>query len=252
MTNLAANVPPEPRYSIRFVEKKAGETKTQEIVKMPAIVGHEGSIVPLLCNGMISKKHCTVSYDLNTGVYSVTDGAGDKPSTNHIYFGDRKSVSVVSTIELTELGQIVYLLRMINGTEAYVELYDPNSKYNLDPRSTQSMDPKLVKTAEIANKAKALAEEANVIAVENRDYINELDGRLKPILIIVDYVGQHPRRVAASMLILLPTIVILTVIAIAWSGKDSFGDLMIERYRESNQQHRQYRPEGSSTTPPPP
>lgn len=183
----------EPPYDIRFVEKINGKTEIQNIYSFPAIVGHLGTVKPLIFNGKISKAHCRITHDLIAKTYRIEDGADGKPSTNHIYYGEGGETKAVDSVELSHPGQIVYLIRLTNGEEAYLELYDPRKSYSYEC-PTQDLDPRYVLTEK-------KAEEAHAIATKNKEQIAELDGRIKQFLIVGEYMANNPLRVITVALL---------------------------------------------------
>lgn len=213
----------EPKYDIRFIEKVGEETEIQEITKFPTVVGHGGNIRPLICNGKISKNHCTVTYDIDNGAYQVEDGANGKPSTNHLYFSDciGGDCAVTSKAILSKPGQAVYLIRLLNGTEAYIELYDPNDIRSIDPRATKSLDPLLRKTNEIAIEARQVSE-------HNAVRLSELDGRLQTLFAVFDYLGEEPRKAISAIAIITLMIVIGLPTIVIWANRQAIVDIMLK------------------------
>ena len=213
----------EPKYDIRFVEKVGEETEIQEITKFPTVIGHNGNIRPLICNGKISKNHCTVTYDIDNGVYQVEDGANGKPSTNHLYLSDRigGDCAVTSKAILSKPGQAVYLIRLLNGTEAYIEIYDPNDIRSIDPRATSSLDPMLVKT-------NAMMIETRQIVEHNAVRLTELDSKLQALLKVFDYLGENPRKAISAIAIITLMIVIGLPTIVIWANRQAIVDLMLK------------------------
>ncbi|MFA9263061.1 MAG: FHA domain-containing protein, partial [Undibacterium sp.] len=176
-------------------ERSKGQTHETPIEKFPCVVGHSGNIAPILLNGTISNKHCTIRYDLESRSYSVEDGADGKSSSNGIYFDDGEKNQKVDRATLSKLGQKVYVLCLLSGEEGYIELYDPK-KEAFCGRSTMDMDPRLVRT-------EAKAAEAHSIATQNTKHITELEGKIKQALLVFDLITANPLRTFIGILLIL-------------------------------------------------
>jgi hypothetical protein len=224
----------EPQFDIRFVEKKGSETATQPIEKFPCVVGHYGNIVPLLLNGKISGRHCTVRYDIEQKAYIVDDGAEGKPSTNGIYFGDGNDSKKIDLAALKKIGDRVYLLRLMEGDEGFIELYD-SKKEPYNGMSTQDLDPRLVRTQATAIEAHEAATAAKTIADENRQKIGKMEANLEGVLKQVEgsiklmqIVGHNPVRVLIGGVVLSGIGFIAIVLTIFWMKGPDMVDALLE------------------------
>lgn len=182
----------EPTFELRFIEQIETQIVSTTIDKFPAIVGHKGTVKPLILNGQISNYHCTVNWNWVQQEYQVQDGMDGKPSTNHIYYSDGGELIEVDRAVLKTLKDRVYLMRTIQGKEGYLELFDPNKEIGGDTRSTLDIDPRLVelrataieakdKAIEglgVANEGLGVANETKKIVQKNSDAIGELDANI--------------------------------------------------------------------------
>ena len=104
----------EPTFELRFIERIGIQEVTTTIDKFPAIVGHKGTIQPLILNGQISSYHCKIVWNWVQQEYQVQDGMNGKPSTNHIYYSDGGESVLCDGAILKTLKDRVYLLRTID------------------------------------------------------------------------------------------------------------------------------------------
>ncbi len=215
----------EPELDLRFVERSKGQIHETPIEKFPCVIGHSGNIAPTLLNGTISNKHCTIRYDLTKRSYSVEDGADGKASSNGIYFGDGGESQKVDRATLTKLGEKVYVLRLVSGEEGYVELYD-SRKEAFCGRSTQDIDPRLVRT-------EAKATEAHSIATRNAAHIEKLEGKLRQVLIFYDAITNNPKKSLIAIFITALALCVGTPFLILYTYRDQIADEVINRYRQS-------------------
>ena len=208
----------QPDYDLRLVEKVGDRVVETPIDKFPCVIGHQGNIAPQICNGMISKRHCTIAYKIELGCYEITDGADGVASTNHIYFGNGGESEQVDRATLKTPSDRVYLIRLTTGTEAYLELYNPGCVIN--DRSTQGLDPALVQTTRTA-------EEAHSIASSNKNHIDQLEGKLGIILKVLDVLGTNPKKYIAAILVLFVASSIGLPFAVFWIKKDAIVDTLL-------------------------
>jgi hypothetical protein len=208
----------QPDYDLRFVEKVGSKVVDTPIDKFPCVIGHQGDIAPQICNGMISKRHCTVVYNIDSSCYDVIDGADGIPSTNHIYFGDGGESEQVDRATLKNPNERLYLIRLTTGTEAYLELYNPGCL--VGDRSTQGLDPALVQTTRTA-------EEAHSIASSNKSHIDQLEGKLGIVLQVLDLLGTNPKKYIVALLVLFIAIAIGSPFAIFWVKRDAIVDALL-------------------------
>lgn len=182
----------EPQFELRFVERKDTQMVSTTIDKFPAIVGHKGTVQPLILNGQISNYHCEVNWNWVKQEYQVQDGMDGKPSTNHLYFSDGGESVICDRAILKTLKDKVYLLRTIDGKEGFLELFDPMQERGGDTRSTLDLDMRLVEFGATATEAKekaieglgvaheglGVANETKAIVQKNSDAIGELDANI--------------------------------------------------------------------------
>ena len=175
----------EPQFELRFVEKVDTRIVSTTIDKFPAVIGHKGSVQPVILNGQISSYHCEINWNWVKQEYQVQDGMDGKPSTNHIYFSDGGESVLCDRAILKTLKDRVYLIRTIDGKEGYLELFDPMQERGGDTRSTLDIDPRMVefRATAIDAKEKALeglgvANETKVIVQKNSEAIGELDANI--------------------------------------------------------------------------
>ena len=206
----------EPQYELRFVEKIDTRVVSTTIDKFPAIVGHKGTVQPLILNGQISSYHCEVNWNWVKQEYQVQDGMDGKPSTNHIYSSDGGESVLCDRAVLKTLQDRVYLIRTIDGKEGFLELFDPMQERGGDTRSTLDIDPRMVefRATAIDAKEKALeglgvANETKAIVQKNSDAIGELDANIVMVnqaLTVLKTAGTDAR------------LVILGTIAVGFAG----------------------------------
>jgi hypothetical protein len=209
----------EPECDLRFVERSKGRDHKTPIEKFPCVIGHQGNIKPEILNGHISGKHCTVRYDLKSRSYIVEDGAEGKPSSNGIYFHGEK----VDIATLKVSGDRLYLLRLISGEEGYLELFKPGNE-GVCPRSTLDIDPRLIRTEETAT-------EAHQIATKNAEHIEQLEGKLKQILIVYEVLTSNPKRTVTGIFLTFLILVLGTPFLVAWATRDAWTGVIIEQYK---------------------
>lgn len=209
----------EPEFDLRFVERSKGRENKTPIEKFPCVIGHHGDIKPEILNGHISGKHCTVRYDLKSRSYFVEDGTEGKPSSNGIYFHGEK----VDLATLKISGDRVYLLRLISGEEGYLELFKPGTE-PVCPRSTLDVDPRLIRTEETAT-------EAHLIATKNKEHIEQLEGKLKQLLIIYEVLTSNPKRTLTGILLTFLILVLGTPFLALWITRDAWTGVIIDQYK---------------------
>ena len=209
----------EPTFELRFVERIGTQEVTTTIENFPAIVGHKGTVQPLILNGQISSYHCTIGWNWVQQEYQVQDGMNGKPSTNHIYYSDGGESVLCDGAILKTLKDRVYLLRTIDGKEGYLELFDPKKERGGDIRSTLDLDPRLVefrataieakeKAIEglgVANEGLGVANETKVIVQKNSAAIGELDASIVLVnqtLTVLKSAGSDARAVLLGTLVL--------------------------------------------------
>ena len=202
----------EPQYELRFVERNDARMVSTTIDKFPAVVGHKGTVQPVILNGQISSYHCEVHWNWVRQEYQVQDGMDGKPSTNHIYFSDGGESVLCDKAILKSLNDRVYLIRTIEGKEGYLELFDAKRERNNDPRTTLDLDPQLVEfrataidAKEQAIAAKGAAVEAKALAQSNTAAIGELDAnmdaRVKQALTVIRVLGMDARLFIVGTLV---------------------------------------------------
>mgnify|MGYP000217430900 CR=1 FL=1 len=206
----------EPQFELRFVEKVDTRIVSTTIDKFPAVIGHRGSVQPVILNGQISSYHCEINWNWVKQEYQVQDGMDGKPSTNHIYFSDGGESVLCDRAVLKTLKDRVYLIRTIDGKEGYLELFDPMQERGGDTRSTLDIDPRMVefRATAIDAKEKALeglgvANETKVIVQKNSEAIGELDANIVLVnktLAVLKTAGADAR------------LVILGTIAVGFAG----------------------------------
>lgn len=248
----------EPVFELRFVERIGTKVVSTTINSFPATVGHKGTVRPLILNGQISNLHCKVDWNFFRQEYQVkdgTDGPDGRPSTNHIYFSDGGELERRDQAVLKTLNDRIYLLRTNEGTEGYLELFDPKKQEGGDNRSTLSLDPELVelkalvaKTDERAIEGLGVAIETKAIAQKNSAAIEVLDAnieaRIKSGITLLKIAGADAR------LVVLGTIVIsfAAFSAISLSFLHTNMDKMYEDSR-SRSQHNERMKDPDRTTP---
>ena len=206
----------EPQYELRFVERIDTRMVSTTIDKFPAIVGHKGTVQPLILNGQISNYHCTIEWNWVKQEYQIQDGMDGKPSTNHIYYSDGGESILCDRAVLKTLKDRVYLLRTIEGKEGLLELFDPKQEKGGDTRSTLDLDPRLVEFRATAIDAKekaieglGVANETKAIVQKNSEAIGELDANIVMVnqaLTVLKTAGTDAR------------LVILGTIAVGFAG----------------------------------
>ena len=159
----------------RFIERIGVKVVSTTISEFPAIVGHKGTIQPLILNGQISNYHCEANWNWVRQEYQIQDGMDGKPSTNHIYFSDGGELILCDRAVLKTLKDRLYLLRTIDGKEGYLELFDPNKQDGTDDRSTLSLDPQLVEVRALVIKADERAIEGLGVAIETKAIARKSD-----------------------------------------------------------------------------
>ena len=202
----------EPQYELRFVEKTDTRIVSTTIDKFPAIVGHKGTVQPLILNGQISNYHCEVNWNWVKQEYQVQDGMDGKPSTNHLYFSDGGESVICDRAVLKTLKDKVYLLRTIDGKEGFLELFDPNQERGGDIRSTLDLDPRLVEFRATAIDAKekaieglGVANETKAIVQKNSVAIGELDANIVMVnqaLTVLKAAGTDARLVVLGTFVI--------------------------------------------------
>ena len=194
----------EAVLELRFIECIGTQRVSTTIDKFPAIVGHRGTVIPIILNGQISTYHCEINWNWVKQEYQVQDGMNGKPSTNHIYYSDGGELEQCDRAVLKTLTDRVYLMRTLEGKEGYLELFDPKKEVAGDGRSTLSLDPQLVELRVIAIDAKAKAIEGldaaieiKAIAQKNSAAIGDLevllDPRVRQAIGVLQTFGTHPR-----------------------------------------------------------
>lgn len=206
----------EPKFELRFTEQIGTQRVFTAIDKFPAIVGHKGTIKPLILNGQISNYHCTIEWNWVKQEYKVQDGMDGKPSTNHIYSSDGGELVLCDIAILRVPNDRVYLISTNDGKEGYLELFDPSKEVGGDGRSTLSLDPQLVELRVIAIDAKAKAIDAQDAAIEikaiaqkNSAAIGDLevllDPRVRQAIAVLQAFGEHPRVFLLGAVVVLFT-----------------------------------------------
>ena len=206
----------EAVLELRFIECIGTQRVSTTIDKFPAIVGHKGTVIPLILNGQLSSYHCEINWNWVKQEYQVQDGMNGKPSTNHIYYSDGGELVEVDRAVLKTLTDRVYLMRTMDGKEGYLELFDPNKEVGGDGRSTLSLDPQLVEFKAIAIDAKAkaiegldAAIETKAIAQKNSAAIGDLevllDPRVRQAIAVLQAFGTHPRVFLLGAVVVLFT-----------------------------------------------
>ena len=245
----------EPQYELRFVERIDTRMVSTTIDKFPAIIGHKGTVQPLILNGQISNYHCEVNWNWVKQEYQVQDGMDGKPSTNHIYSSDGGESVLCDRAVLRTLKDRVYLLRTIDGKEGLLELFDPNQEKGGDTRSTLDLDPRLVEFRATAIDAKekaieglGVANETKAIVQKNSEAIGELDANIAMVnqaLTVLKTAGTDAR------------LVILGTIVFGFAGLTGLGllflhanaDNIYKDLRERNQQNEQRKEPDRKMTP---
>lgn len=203
----------EPIFELRLVEQVGTKRVSTTIDKFPATVGHKGTVRPLILNGQISNFHCEVNWNFFRQEYQVKDGIDGRPSTNHIYFSDGGELERRDQAVLKTLTDRIYLLRTNEGTEGYLELFDPKKQEGGDNRSTLSLDPELVelkalvaKTDERAIEGLGVAIETKAIAQKNSAAIEVLDAnieaRIKSGITLLKIAGTDARLVVLGTIVI--------------------------------------------------
>ena len=206
----------EAALELRFVERLVTQEVTTTIDKFPAVVGHRGTVKPLILNGQISSQHCEIQFNFLTQEYIVQDGTYGKPSTNHIYYSDGGELVLCDRAVLKTLKDRVYLMRTLDGKEGYLELFDPNKERSGNTQPTLDLDPQFVElkvvaidAAEKADKAKGAAVEAKALADKNSAAISDLetllDPRVRQGIVVLQTFGEHPRVFILGTLVVLFT-----------------------------------------------
>lgn len=202
----------EAVLELRFVERIGTKVVSTTISEFPAVVGHLGTVQPLILNGQISNYHCGIDWNWVRQEYQVQDGMDGRPSTNHIYSStDGGELVLCDRAVLKTLKDRLYLLRTIEGKEGYLELFDPKKQTSGDDRSTLDLAPELVELRATAIEAKSSAGEAKsdaidakgialeskAIAEKNSVAIGDLetlmDPRVRQSIAVLQMFGTHPR-----------------------------------------------------------
>lgn len=140
---------------LRFVEVEGDRKEVQLIQKFPATIGksRDRRIPPpyhtstLIETPLVSGFHCTVTFDLVTDVWTVTDGVGGVRSTNGLYGQvGGEFIGLGAGFVLRDAGDRVYLLNTTDGRQAYLEVFNVSSID--EARSTQGLEPALIKLRE--------------------------------------------------------------------------------------------------------
>ena len=207
----------EPKFELRFIEQNGTQRASTAIDKFPAIVGHKGTVIPLILNGQISSYHCEINWNWVKQEYQVQDGMDGKPSTNHIYSSkDGGELVLCDRAVLKTLKDRVYLMRTMGGKEGYLELFDPAKEVGGDGRSTLSLDPQLVEVRALVLKADeraieglGVAIETKAIAQKNSAAISDLevllDPRVRQAIAVLQAFGEHPRVFLLGAVVVLFT-----------------------------------------------
>lgn len=254
----------EAVLEIRFVERIGTKVVSTTISEFPAVVGHQGSIQPLILNGQISNYHCGIDWNWVRQEYQVQDGMDGRPSTNHIYFStDGGELVQCDRAVLKTLKDRLYLLRTIEEVEGYLELFDPKKQTGGDERSTLDLDPRLVELRATAIEAKSSAKEAKSDAIDAKDIALEskaiaeknsaaigdlellMDPRVRQLIAILKTFGMHPRiYLVGGSVIFFTGIIGLTLFFLHANMDDIYRSMkdrnqQIERRKELDRQMNQ-------------
>ena len=203
----------EPKYELRLVERIDTRIVSTAIDKFPAIIGHKGTVQPLILNGQISSFHCSVEWNWVKQEYQIEDGMDGRPSTNHIYFSENGGESVLCDRAILKTPKDrLYLLRTIEGKEGYLELFDPKKEWVENAQSTLDLDPQLVEFRATAIDAKEKAIDAKGTAIEAKELaqINtvaigaldaNMDERVKQALTVLKVLGMDARLFVVGTLV---------------------------------------------------
>ena len=245
----------EPTFELRFIEQIETRRVSTTIDKFPAIVGHKGTVKPLILNGQISNYHCTVNWNWVQQEYQIQDGMDGKPSTNHIYYSDGGELVEVDRAVLKTLKDRVYLISLIQGKEGYLELFDPNKEIGGDTRSTLDIDPRMVEFRATAIEAKekaveglGVANETKVIVQKNSAAIGALDANIVMVnqaLTVLKAAGSDARSVLLGTLVL--GFVVLTGLGLLFLHSNM--DNIYKDVRDRNQQNERTNGPDRTTSP---
>lgn len=204
----------EAVFELRFIERIGTQVVSTTISQFPAVVGHRGTVIPLILNGQISNYHCEINWNWVKQEYQVQDGMDGKPSTNHIYSStDGGELVLCDRAVLKTLKDRLYLIRTVDGKEGYLELFDPNKQDGTNDRSTLSLDPQLVEVRALVIKADERAIEGlgvaiatNAIAQRNSAAIEVLDAnieaRIKSGITLLKIAGADARLVVLGTIVI--------------------------------------------------
>ena len=206
----------EPKFELRLIEQIGTQRVSTAIESFPAVVGHKGSIRPLILNGQISNYHCTIEWNWVRQEYQVKDGMDGKPSTNHIYYSDGGELDQRDIATLRTLSDRVYLMSTLDGKQGYLELFDPKKQVGGDDRSTLDLDPDLVEFKAIAINANEKAIEGLGVAIETKAIAQKnsaaigdlevlLDPRVRQAIAVLQTFGEHPRVFLLGAVVVLFT-----------------------------------------------
>ena len=233
----------EAVFELRFIERIGTQVVSTTISQFPAVVGHRGTVIPLILNGQISNYHCEINWNWVKQEYQVQDGMDGKPSTNHIYSStDGGELVLCDRAVLKTLKDRLYLIRTVDGKEGYLELFDPNKQDGTNDRSTLSLDPQLVEVRALVVKADeraieglGVAIETKAIAQKNSAAIEEigvlLDPKVRQAIAVLQTLGSHPRVfLVGSVVFLVTGIFALTLVFVHANMNNIYEDI-----RQKNQ-----------------
>lgn len=176
-------------HYLRFIEINGNDRRVQALDKDLHIIGHSGDIKPQLCNGRISRRHATIVHNRNNSSWTITDGVGDRKSSNGIWRGSSLGERIEGSIDIAEVGDRVYLLPG-DVLCAYVEVIRADEP----SRETDSLD--------MAGQLHALrstvehvidrSESAAQLAQTNQGRLDEIDGKIDSALDAIERVGSNP------------------------------------------------------------
>jgi hypothetical protein len=196
--------------SLRFVEIVADQKTITPIPvladKASCVVGHKGDILPKICNGRISRRHCTVTYNAEFGLWAIKDGVEGNPSQNGLYDADGGRVQGLTT--LSKAGDRIYLLA-VRGFAAFLEVVDstaPEQPAKPAPEERQEQptlgfEAHLFEISQTVGEtaAKVKAADQKIVAVSeqasgNSDSIQDLKdwrGQVTFVLAVLEKIGKN-------------------------------------------------------------
>lgn len=244
----------EAVFELRFIERIDAQEVSTTINKFPAVVGHKGTVAPLILNGQISNYHCEINWNWVQQEYQVQDGMEGKPSTNHIYSSANGGELVQCDRAILKTPKDrVYLLRTIDGKEGYLELFDPNKQEGSGDRSTLDLDPRLVEFRATAIEAKSSAGEAKSNAIDAKDIALQskaiaeknsaaigdletlMDPRVRQSIAVLQMFGTHPRMYLAGGCVIFFTGLTVLMLLFLHANMDDIYKSMKERSQQIEQ-----------------